>query len=125
FGIASIPCFKNRAKHVSIYSKMRFNHSNRYGVNFKLPKSDQASRRLVGCHRPFNGLGKEYDSFIVMMENRQPSPTFVELRSRLFNHEQHLKCSSRSMQTTPSMGDTTLVTTYTAHWHQNSPRSWT
>lgn len=44
-----------------------------------------------------------------MMENRQPPPTFVELRSRLFSHEQRLKRSSRSAHSNPSIGDTALV----------------
>ncbi|KAF7143314.1 hypothetical protein RHSIM_Rhsim05G0196600 [Rhododendron simsii] len=68
---------------------------------------------LVG--HALNGLGTDYTNFVVMMENRDPPPTFAELRSRLFNHEQRLK---RSVQHAPSSENTALMSTRGSNAHQ-------
>uniref|UniRef100_A0A2N9GB17 Reverse transcriptase Ty1/copia-type domain-containing protein n=1 Tax=Fagus sylvatica TaxID=28930 RepID=A0A2N9GB17_FAGSY len=78
------------------------------------PVPDQ---ELVG--HALNGLGPEYSSFVVMMENHEHPPTFSELRSRL----------KRSLQHASHTGDTALLSTHGHISHStaqppNSDPSW-
>uniref|UniRef100_A0A2N9FCJ3 GAG-pre-integrase domain-containing protein n=1 Tax=Fagus sylvatica TaxID=28930 RepID=A0A2N9FCJ3_FAGSY len=92
-GTSSISEYLNRLKHIAD-SLAALQH----------PVPD---KELVG--HALNGLGPEYTNFVVMMENREHPPTFSELRSRLFSHEQRLK---RTSHHAPPMGDTALLSTY-------------
>ena len=71
-GTSSISKYLNRLKHI-VDSLAALQH----------PVLDQELVRHA-----LNSLGPEYSSFLVMMENREHPPTFSELRSQLFNHEQ-------------------------------------
>ncbi|GMY12831.1 NB-ARC domain-containing protein [Fagus crenata] len=92
-GTSSISEYLNRLKHIAD-SLAALQH----------PVLD---KELVG--HALNGLGPEYTNFVVMMENREHPPTFSELRSRLFSHEQRL---TRTSHHGPPMGDTALLSTY-------------
>lgn len=100
-GTASMSEYLNRLKHLA---------DSLAAIQHPVP-----DKELVG--HALNGLGTDYANFVVMMENREPTPTFAELRSRLFNHEQRLK---RSSEHTPSMGTTALMSTFGSHKQPSS-----
>lgn len=50
------------------------------------------------CMHVLNGLGREFDNFVIAAQNREHPFTFAELNPRLLNHEQWLVAQHQDTQ---------------------------